>query len=111
MSGTARATGSIDRPAIRLFYGHAEAEGGTAARRRGGGKGRPGGSGDVARVFAKLPPRQRALLWLAYAEGCAHRGIGNEWAWGSLRVRVPLYPARQRLASIRREGGYEDETG
>ncbi|MGH9662764.1 MAG: RNA polymerase sigma factor [Bryobacteraceae bacterium] len=60
---------------------------------------------DVARVFSRLGPRQRALLWLAYVEGCDHREIAGRLGLTHLTVRVSLYRARRKLARmLEREG-------
>ncbi len=50
---------------------------------------------DVQRALARLPPRSRALLWLAYAEGLAHKEIAEIVGVASTSVRVLLSRARK----------------
>ena len=52
---------------------------------------------DVQRALARLPPRSRALLWLAYAQGLAHKEIAEIVGVASTSVRVLLSRARKRL--------------
>ena len=55
---------------------------------------------DMARTFARLPPQQRQLLWLAYVEGADHREIAAALGLRHMSVRVLLYRARRRLARL-----------
>ena len=64
---------------------------------------------DVERALDRLPPRDRALLWLAYAEGRAHREIARIMDVKELSVRVLLFRARKRLAKILDEHGLTPE--
>lgn len=52
---------------------------------------------DVQRALARLPPRSRALLWLAYVEGLRHEEIAEIVGVASASVRVLLSRARKRL--------------
>lgn len=57
-------------------------------------------SADVTRALASLKPRERAMLWLAYAEGASHDEIA-----GSLGIRVAslkpmLFRARRKMAAL-----------
>ena len=52
------------------------------------------------RMLRRLPPRQRALLWLAYVEGFDHREIGRMLDLKHGSVRVLLSRARHRLAEL-----------
>lgn len=52
---------------------------------------------DVHRALARLPPRSRALLWLAYVEGMEHKEIAGIVGVASTSVRVLLSRARNRL--------------
>lgn len=54
--------------------------------------------------FAQLGPRERQLLWLAYAEGCTHGEIAQIMGLGATSVRVMLFRARRRLARLLRRG-------
>ncbi len=55
---------------------------------------------DVNGVLARMPPRDRALLWLAYAEGYSHREIAEVMGVGALSVRVLLSRARKRFMEL-----------
>lgn len=62
-------------------------------------------SQDVARVFAELNPRERAMLWLAHVEGQDHREIGVALGVGERSVRVLLHRARKRMAALMERRG------
>lgn len=64
---------------------------------------------DVEEALDRLEPRDRALLWLAYAEGLAHRDIAKIMDVKSASVRVLLFRARKRLARILDERGLTPE--
>lgn len=53
--------------------------------------------------FSQLNPRERQLLWLAYAEGCTHREIAQITGLGTTSIRVMLFRARRRLARLLRQ--------
>ncbi len=54
---------------------------------------------DVGRAFAKLKPKERALLWLAHVEGFDHKEIAPILGVEAASVKVLLFRARKRLAS------------
>jgi RNA polymerase sigma-70 factor (ECF subfamily) len=62
---------------------------------------------DLGRVFARLAPRQRALLWLAHVEGWSHAEIGRALGLHALSVRVMLFRARAELARRLRRAGLQ----
>ena len=64
---------------------------------------------DMARLFARLPPRQQTLLWLAYVEGATHRQIAASLGIREKSVRVLLFRARRRLARLLRDHGWGPE--
>jgi RNA polymerase sigma-70 factor (ECF subfamily) len=66
------------------------------------------GTGDVTRCFQKLKPRERALLWLAYVEGCAHDEIAGTLDLSEKSVRVLLFRARRNLERILRQNGLSE---
>ena len=41
------------------------------------GDGAPDGIADFTNAMSHLKPRERAMLWLAYAEGASHREIAE----------------------------------
>lgn len=61
---------------------------------------------DMARVFERLNPRQRQLMWLAYVEGADHREIAEALGLREASVRVLLLRTRRKLARLLREGGH-----
>jgi RNA polymerase sigma-70 factor, ECF subfamily len=56
-------------------------------------------------ALKKLRPRERQLLWLAYAEGYSHKEIAEVTGLASASVRLLLFRARHRAARLLREGG------
>jgi RNA polymerase sigma-70 factor (ECF subfamily) len=55
---------------------------------------------DLERVFDRLEPRQRAMLWLAYVEELRHREIAELLGIKEKSVKVVLLRARRRLAEL-----------
>jgi len=64
---------------------------------------------DVGRAMARLKPREREMLWLAYAQGSSHRDIAGTLGVKAASVRLLLFRARQKLAGLLREGRGESE--
>jgi len=60
---------------------------------------------DLEDALARLKPRERALLWLAYVEGRPHREVARMLGLAAPSVRVLLFRARRRLARILDEAG------
>lgn len=69
----------------------------------------PGKTGDSAQLeqravvrsaLARITPRERALLWLAYAEGASHHEIGEVLGLKSSSIRSMLFRARQRFLHV-----------
>lgn len=61
---------------------------------------------DMARMFERLNPQQRQLMWLAYVEGANHREIAEALGIREASVRVLLHRTRRKLAKLLREGGH-----
>jgi RNA polymerase sigma-70 factor (ECF subfamily) len=59
----------------------------------------------VAKIFAELKPRDRALLWLAYVEGESHEEIATSLGVGRRGVKVMLFRARRRLRDLMQARG------
>lgn len=55
---------------------------------------------DLDRAFARLRPQERALLWLAYAEGMEHREIAAALGLKVESIRVLLFRARKKMAGL-----------
>jgi RNA polymerase sigma-70 factor, ECF subfamily len=54
-------------------------------------------------ALARLKPRERQLLWLAYAEGYSHREIASITGLRAPGIRLLLFRARQKLARLLRQ--------
>jgi RNA polymerase sigma-70 factor (ECF subfamily) len=55
---------------------------------------------DVTRAMAHLTPRERAMLWLAYAEGASHREIADVLGVRAGSLKPMLFRARRKLAEL-----------
>ena len=55
---------------------------------------------DLDRAMARLKPRERALLWLAYAQGSSHLEIAESLGLKTGSVKALLFRARRRLAAL-----------
>src|ERR1700733_3957022 len=58
-------------------------------------------------ALAQLRPRDRQLLWLAYAEGYGHREIAEVTGLASASIRLLLFRARRKVARLLREAPVE----
>ena len=56
-------------------------------------------------AMAQMRPRDRQLLWLAYAEGYSHREIAEVTGLASPSIRLLLFRARRKMAQILRKEG------
>jgi RNA polymerase sigma-70 factor (ECF subfamily) len=57
---------------------------------------------DLRRAMDRLRPRERALLWLAYAQGHAHTDIAHTLGVKTGSVKLLLFRARRKLAGLLR---------
>lgn len=57
---------------------------------------------DVRDALAKLKPRERDALWLAYAEGLSHKEIAESLGVKATSMKILLFRARQKLVSLLR---------
>ena len=55
---------------------------------------------DDSRAMERLRPRERAMLWLAYAEGASHREIADTMGVTEASIKQLLFRARRRLATL-----------
>lgn len=55
---------------------------------------------DLQRALAQLPARDRAMLWLAYAQGQSHREIAAVVGLKADSVKPLLFRARRKLAGL-----------
>jgi RNA polymerase sigma-70 factor, ECF subfamily len=60
---------------------------------------------DLHRAMARLKPRERSMLWLAYALGWSHEEIAMSIGVKAGSLKPMLHRARQRLASLLKGGG------
>lgn len=57
-------------------------------------------SADLTRALQALTPKDRALLWLAYAEGATHSEIASAIGVRRSSLKSMLFRARRRLAGL-----------
>jgi len=55
---------------------------------------------DLGRALGRLKPRERELLWLAYAEGASHKEIATVLGLRTASVRLLLFRARQKVLKL-----------
>jgi RNA polymerase sigma-70 factor (ECF subfamily) len=55
---------------------------------------------DFRRAMALLKPRERAMLWMAYAEGATHREIADALGLRLTSMKILLFRARRKLAGL-----------
>jgi RNA polymerase sigma-70 factor (ECF subfamily) len=55
---------------------------------------------DVRRAMGRLKPRERALLWLAYAQGSSHSEIADVLGVKTGSIKQLLFRARRKLAGL-----------
>lgn len=55
---------------------------------------------DFSRAMSRLKPRERAMLWLAYAEGASHREIASALGLRPASMKFLLFRARRKLAAL-----------
>jgi RNA polymerase sigma-70 factor (ECF subfamily) len=60
---------------------------------------------DLARAMDKLKPRDRSMLWLAYAQGFSHEEIAGLLGLRTSSLKALLHRARQRLIALLRAPG------
>jgi RNA polymerase sigma-70 factor, ECF subfamily len=60
---------------------------------------------DMSKTFGELKPQERALLWLAYVEESGHDEIAASLGLAPKSVRVLLFRARRKLASLLSQKG------
>jgi RNA polymerase sigma-70 factor (ECF subfamily) len=66
----------------------------------GGDSSAPERSADFTRAMSRLNPRERAMLWLAYAEGASHREIADVLGLSPGSLKAMLFRARRKLAAF-----------
>jgi len=61
-------------------------------------------SAHVQQALLRLSPRERSMLWLAYAQGSSHREIAAAVGVKAPSVKQLLFRARRKMAEVLREG-------
>jgi RNA polymerase sigma-70 factor (ECF subfamily) len=59
---------------------------------------------DLSRAMQQLKPRERSLLWLAYAQGSTHVEIAQALGLKTGSIKPLLFRARRRLSALLQEG-------
>ena len=54
---------------------------------------------DVRRALGRMKPRERAMLWLAYANGSSHAEIADVLGLKTSSIKLLLFRARRKLAA------------
>jgi RNA polymerase sigma-70 factor (ECF subfamily) len=60
---------------------------------------------DLLRALGQLKPRERELLWLAYAQGSSHREISDALGVKPGSIKLLLFRARRKMAGLLRPAG------
>jgi RNA polymerase sigma-70 factor (ECF subfamily) len=55
---------------------------------------------DITKAMSLMKPRERAMLWMAYAEGSTHREIAEVVGVKAASVKPLLFRARRKLADL-----------
>ena len=55
---------------------------------------------DFTRAMSRLKPRERAMIWMAYAEGASHREIADVLGLRPASLKPLLFRARRKLAAL-----------
>jgi RNA polymerase sigma-70 factor (ECF subfamily) len=55
---------------------------------------------DIQRALGRLKPRERALLWLAYAQGSSHTEIARVLGVKTASIKLLLFRARRKMAAL-----------
>lgn len=55
---------------------------------------------DVTRAMAQLKPRERTLLWLAYAQGASHEEIAATLGLKRTSLKMLLFRARRHMLAL-----------
>jgi RNA polymerase sigma-70 factor, ECF subfamily len=58
------------------------------------------GAADLTRAMSNLKPRERAMLWLAYAEGASHQEIAGALGVRAASLKTLLFRARRKMAVL-----------
>jgi RNA polymerase sigma-70 factor, ECF subfamily len=71
-----------------------------AARERGDVAAQADRHIDLTRALARLKPRERTMLWLAYAQGWSHQEIAQSLGLKTASLKALLHRARRRLVGL-----------
>jgi RNA polymerase sigma-70 factor, ECF subfamily len=62
-------------------------------------------------ALRQMKPRERQMLWLAYAEGYSHREIAQVMGLSAASIRLLLFRARRKIAALLRASAALDRPG
>ena len=62
---------------------------------------------DLDRAMLQMKPKERAMLWLAYAEGSSHHEIAAAVGVKPASVKLLLFRARRKIAALLSSGARE----
>jgi RNA polymerase sigma-70 factor, ECF subfamily len=62
---------------------------------------------DMAAIFDRLSPQERAVLWLAHVEELSHREIGAILGVKEKSVRVMVFRAREKAKELLEKAGFQ----
>jgi RNA polymerase sigma-70 factor (ECF subfamily) len=57
----------------------------------------------MEKIFKKLKPKQRMLLWMAYVEGYSYEEIAQMTGTKNNSLKVQLFRAREKMAALLKE--------
>jgi len=60
---------------------------------------------DLQKAMSQLKPRERSMLWLAYAQGWSHEEIAGAIGVKKESMKAMLHRARRRLVTLLNPGG------
>lgn len=63
---------------------------------------------ELSQAMLRLKPREREMLWLAYAQGSSHKEIAEALGLKAASIRLLLFRARRKLAAFLRRRAMAD---
>ena len=63
---------------------------------------------EMEKIFQRLKPKQRMLLWLAYVEGYSYGEIARMTGTKESSLKVQLFRAREKMAALLRQNKFQE---